>query len=434
MRLAIPAVGENIAWSVGQTLLLIIAGLIGPAAIAGVGITEMLRWAILAFSKAIGYSVVAVVSRRIGEDRPGEARLFACQAVTATAVIMGLAAGAAALNSHWILTVMGAAPEVVELSLPYTRLAFLSIIFQALNFVLGSILKASGNTRTPMAAMALKSLTQVSLGYTLAHGLAGLPAGGMQGLGLAVLSGWAAGCLVITRNLYTHFGLFRAGNWRQFVPRWALLKRLVILAVPAGVEELSIAAGQLLFTRILTSLGTAVFAAHMIGFNMSVYGHNVAIGISVASGTLVGQSLGAGNPSLAHRYGLWCTALGAGIITAYAITLWAVAGSFAGLYTQDSLVIEAFRQAAPLISVALPGFGLFTILAAGLRGAGDTRSPMTATITSLWLFRLGASYFFGIVLGWGLIGVWAGWAIDQWGRGFWVLNRFLAGKWKQLRV
>ncbi|MEX2356454.1 MAG: MATE family efflux transporter, partial [Thermaerobacterales bacterium] len=218
MSLSIPAVGENVAWTIGQTLLLIIAGLIGPAAIAGVGISEMLRWTILSFSKAMGYSVVAVVARRIGEDRPHDARLFASQAITATAAVMALAAVTAAVYSDWILTVMGLAPDVVELSVPYARLAFLSIVPQGLNFVLGSVLKAAGDTRTPMAAMGIKSLTQITLGFALVQGFAGLPGFGMHGLGLAVLIGWTVGSLIIARNMLHTFGIFRRGRWHEFIP------------------------------------------------------------------------------------------------------------------------------------------------------------------------------------------------------------------------
>jgi len=165
LRLSIPAVGENVAWSVGQTLLLVIAGLIGSEAIAGFGATESVRWFVATGIRAMSAGLVAVVSRRVGARRYHAARAFALQTLTVTVGLMTVLATLASMNARTILAVMGLSPRVVDLAAPHAQLAFLATIPQAVYVTLGSVLKASGDTRTPMLGMSLRSVVMVALGY-----------------------------------------------------------------------------------------------------------------------------------------------------------------------------------------------------------------------------------------------------------------------------
>lgn len=436
LRLAVPAVGENVAWNVGQTLMLIIAGVLGPAALAGVGATEAVRWFVVSAVRAMGTGVTALVARRVGAERYDEARRYAAQAIGLTVGTMTVVALIMALQAERVLAAMGLTPEVIALSAPYTRLAMLSIIPQTTCFLMGAVLKALGDTRTPMLAMATRSATVVLLSYVLVDGKLGLPVLGLPGIGLALVVAWTSGLLPLARALGAgrlHLSL-APGAWRDLYPRWETIRRVLAVAVPAGVEEISLSGGQLVFTRILTSLGTVAYAAHLIGFNIAGYGLNVAFGFAVAASTLVGQNLGARRPDRARALALWSLGLGVSFITLYALILVLAAGPMAGLFTADAAVVAAFRPAAPLISLSLPALGVFSILAGGLRGAGDTRGPMVATVVSQWTLRLVVAYTGGIVMGWGLPGVWAGWVLDQWVRATWISRRFRAGRWLTLEL
>ena len=74
------------------------------------------------------------------------------------------------------------------------------------------------------------------------------------------------------------------------------------------------------------------------------------------------------------------------------------------------------------------------ILASALRGAGDVRATMFITMFSTWVLRVGAGYFFGVYLGWGLFGIWLGWCSDFLVRAALILMRFRAGHWKAVKV
>lgn len=64
-----------------------------------------------------------------------------------------------------------------------------------------------------------------------------------------------------------------------------------------------------------------------------------------------------------------------------------------------------------------------------LRAAGDVKFTMTASIISMWLFRVGSSYVLGVMLGMGVLGVWIGMFIDWAARSVCFVARFVSGRW-----
>lgn len=82
----------------------------------------------------------------------------------------------------------------------------------------------------------------------------------------------------------------------------------------------------------------------------------------------------------------------------------------------------------------LPFLSAEMVLAGGLRGAGDTRTPMWVTLAGTALLRLTVVYLFVVAWGWGLAGVWWGTAVDWAGRTLLIWVLFRRGKWKQVRV
>lgn len=74
------------------------------------------------------------------------------------------------------------------------------------------------------------------------------------------------------------------------------------------------------------------------------------------------------------------------------------------------------------------------ILTSALQGAGDTKFPMYATIIGIWVIRVGIGYILAVRLGYGLLGVWCGYALDLLLRSVLLLIRFLKGKWQTIVI
>jgi Na+-driven multidrug efflux pump len=104
------------------------------------------------------------------------------------------------------------------------------------------------------------------------------------------------------------------------------------------------------------------------------------------------------------------------------------------LYTTQSDVVQLGGMLLVMIGLMQPFQAVAVILASALRGAGDTRATMLISVFTTWGLRVGLGYLFGIVLGFGLFGIWLGWCADFFVRATLIVLRFRTGKWKTLRV
>ena len=76
------------------------------------------------------------------------------------------------------------------------------------------------------------------------------------------------------------------------------------------------------------------------------------------------------------------------------------------------------------------GRGANIVLVQCLQAAGDIRIPVFVGVFGMWMFAVTLSYYFGIVLGWGLVGVWIAMAIDEIIRALIFVWRWQSGKWR----
>jgi len=151
----------------------------------------------------------------------------------------------------------------------------------------------------------------------------------------------------------------------------------------------------------------------------------------------VGGKMGPTLARMAKRAAHLCWAVGAGIMTAMGLVFIAVPEQLAALLASGEDVVRVKEMAAPLLRIAGPiqcFFGTYLVLSQCLRGAGDTRGPMTITYASTFLVRLPLAFVLGYVLGFGLNGVWFGLCGELVVRGCLYIARFRGGKWQRVTV
>ena len=201
----------------------------------------------------------------------------------------------------------------------------------------------------------------------------------------------------------------------------------------SGLEQLILRTGQIEFTRTVSGLGTTIFAAHQIGLNLMglSFAPNQAFGMTAT--TLMGQSLGAGQPEAAEKFGLRTRRLGM-LVAASVTTLFFFFGKYiARLYTDDLQVILLAAAALKILAVMQPLQSTQFILAGALRGAGDTRWPLYATMIGIWGIRVVFAKLF-IGMGFGLLGAWTANLLDQAFRSIVIYLRYNSGRWKTMKV
>jgi len=294
-------------------------------------------------------------------------------------------------------------------------------------------LRGAGDTRSPLLVMLVVNVINVAVAWPLTRGAFGLPALGVVGSGLGAASGQIFGGLMVLALLARGRGPLHLGL-KLVAPDFARLRRILNIGLPAGTEQVMLQLALLNLAAIISTFGTAAYAAHSVGLRISALSFLPGWGFSIAATTLVGQELGARRPERARQSAYAAFWMAFAVMFVMGAVLFIFEAPILRVFTGDSAVLEAGAIVIRMSALQQPVLAASFVFAGALRGAGDTRATMLITITSIWGLRLALAYVFGIVLGWGLFGAWLAIWCDFAFRSTMFYLRFRGGAWQTLRV
>ncbi len=433
LRLALPATAEQVLAMMVGIVDTYLVGHLGATSLAAVGLAA--QWTMLAATLfgAISTGSTALIARLVGardEDMANQ--------VVRQSMLLGLVIGAATTLlgislAQPALRLLGAASDVAAMGGSYLRLVSCVFLFSTLTFLGNACLRGAGDTRTPMAIMAVVNVVNIVVAWTFINGPFGLPKLGVLGSALGAASGAVVGGFLVVSTLLRGRGVLRLRLGHLHLD-WSLIRRILNVGLPTGVEQILLRVGFMVFASILSGLGTAAYAANQVAINGWSLSFMPGFGFSVAATTLVGQSLGAQRPDLAERRGMTTYWMGALTMTAIGLAFLFFPREIVSFFTNDPQVIALGTGPLRMAGWLQPISAASMIFSGALRGAGDTRYPMVATGLSIWLVRLPIAYVLAHVVGWGLQGAWVGMVADIGVRAAFNYLRFRSGRWKLVKV
>lgn len=385
---------------------------------------------------AAGFSVQT--AHLIGAEREKDARNVLYQAVICT-LLFGLALSAAGIGISRVLPVwLGGADEVCADASRYFLIYACALPASQLRQTAGSMLQCSGNMKIPSRlnilmcgldvlfnSLLIFPAREVSV-FQLSFTMAG------AGLGVTGAALGTALSEVVTAALMLYAVFFRSGRLRvQKGERRHLEKQClctaVRLALPMGLEHVILCGAQIASTRIVAPLGTISVAANSLAVTAESFCYMPGYGISAASTTLVGQSIGAGKRRLARQYAYLSVALGAAVMTCMGMLMFFAAPLMFSLLTPVLAIRELGVRVLRIEAVAEPLYAVSIVAAGALRGAGDTLVPSILNLASMWGIRITSAVL--LAPRFGLAGVWIAMCGELCVRGILFLVRLLRGKW-----
>ncbi len=434
-RLALPAIGENLLTTmvfIVDTLL--IGWLRDPAALAAVSLGGMFLNIANQLFAGIAVAATTLVAHAWGAGERERARRIAAQAI-----VVGVLFAVLAILVLWpaagpLLSLMGASERATSLGIQYVRIILVTSLLGFPMIVLNGILRGSGDTQTPMTVTLIMNVWNVLAAGALTFGVGPLPPLGLAGAAWGTASARLLGGVVALYIVMSGKRFLRI-HWSDLLRLdRTLIGQMVRLSLPIAGESIVTRSGFVLFMRIVSGLGEAPLAAHQIAVNVESLSYMPGFGLSVASTTLVGQSLGARRPDLAEksirtsmRFALVVMGMVGGIFALFGPSL-------ASLFGSTPEVVALAGSAIRIGAVEQLPIAVQMVLSGGLRGAGDTRTPMYATLLGTLLFRVPVVYFFAVYLGLGLDGVWWGTALDWTARAVVLYLLFRRGAWRRIRL
>jgi len=311
LTLALPAIAEQLLFTVVQMAALMIVGTLGASSIAAVGVSNQLHWLLQSAFWAFGAGTTTLVAQFTGACEPDLAEGAIKQAVMFSLVASVIVSSTGIVLAPGVLALMGAEPAVLAQAIGYLRMALVAAMFQSVSLCLSASLRGSGDTRTPFKVSSAGAGINVILIWLLVPGRWGLPALGVTGVGVGII----ASQVVV---MVTYLAVLLSGKCAvrlqslEFKLDTTMLRRLLTVGIPAALEHFLMSFGMTVFTRLVMTLGTVAFAAHQISVNITSASFMAGFGFSMAATALVGKSLGARDPDLATDYARATTRLGGG--------------------------------------------------------------------------------------------------------------------------
>lgn len=431
LQLAWPAVLGNLLYSTVAMVDIKIVGSLGASAVAAVTTGNRIFFVFQAVIMATSAGTTAMVARAWGAGDHDEA-----ERVTKISVIVGATVGLllslpGVLFSDMLASVFRLEADTVAQASDFIfYLSFFNGSF-AVAMILGTAVRAAGDTLTPLWLGAITNVVNVVLVYALVFGRLGAPEMGVKGA--AIATGTAFTLAALLSLLFWLKGWFRIGYARGRSFSSARLRQLVKIGYPSGLEQGAVQLGFILFLWIVSFYGTAPYAAYGIGVQILSFSFVVGFGFSIAASTHVGQLLGAQDPDGATRSGWRALNLSVASMVVLGALIIIFAEPIARFMIDDDEVVRLTVVFIYILGAVQPLMAIEFTLGGALRGAGDTRFPLLTTITGLVIVRGSVAALF-LWLGFSVEWIFAALIVDYIVKATMLVTRFRRGSWKTIEI
>lgn len=429
-----PATMESVLQMTVGIVATAMVGRLGAISIGAVGLGNRVSQLVWAVFRAIGTGATVLVARAIGQGDYSLGRRVALQAmilgITLVTIITFSIFGLASPLLQWF----GADGELFQTAMSYLRIVVFGMPFMAIMQITGAVMRGTGNTKTPMMIALIMNVINVIVSYTLIFGKFGFPVLGVRGAAYGAVFAQAISAGVALWVIYRPGFILSFSKIDKYKIEASEMRRLLRIGTPVAGEDLFWQFATIILTRWIVGFGAISLAANQLGLQAESLSYMPAAGFAIAATSFVGQSLGKEDPELATRYMKeifkWCIIFTS--ITAGALLLFPK--QILAMFTTDIEVIELAKYYLILMAVIQIPQQLTSSMVGALRGAGMTIPPMINAGIGIWLIRLPLSYVFGIVMGYGVMGVWVAMTLDIVIRFFLNLRLYIKGNWKRVEL
>ncbi len=329
--------------------------------------------------------------------------------------------------------------DIIEYEIVYFRIMCVGAMPMLIASVLGSFFTGRGDTKTVMLVNLAATLVNIVLDYALIFGKLGFPRWGVAGAAWATVAAYVFAVLIYFLLIMRQKHRQECNTLRGFALDFDLIRRLLRYGLPNGIQFMLDMCAFAVFLMFLGKIGKVALAATAIAFGINTLAFMPMLGIGTAISTLVGQALGKNQPTLAQRStwsGFYLTYVYMALL---ALGYWLLPGLFLYPFSlrADPAEFATIEPVAKRLLCFVAFYCLFDsgniIFAAALKGAGDTRFVMLLTVILSWVIVVFPSWL-AMEYGYGVYVAWAFATAYVCILAIVFLLRFLAGKWKTMRV
>jgi MATE family multidrug resistance protein len=408
-RLAAPLVVGQLALMTLNVVDLAMAGRLGAEPMAALAVATTFFYSIIVVAQGLVMGLDPFVSQAFGAGEHRRCGLWLLRGLVVAVVATVPVVLMLALAGGPLLRLLHQPAELIPTAEIYLRALCPGILFRLLYVVCRQVLQAQGRVALPVTVALLANAVNAVADYALIHGVWGVPAMGVVGVGLATSVCDAFMGLSLLGAVLAGPFLRGHGRWRLAeVLEIEALRRFFRVSLPLAFQT-GLEGWGFVFTGLMAGwLGATVVAGHQVAMNLAAVVYMVPLGLSSAVVVRVGHAVGRGDRPALGRAVAVGLGVGAGIALLTATLFTTLPGPLAGVYTRDAAVLALAVSLLPL-AAAFQLFDALQVVGLGvLRGLGDTRFPALASLLGFWALGLPIGGWLALPGGLGARGIWIG--------------------------
>lgn len=443
LALAWPTMLEQLMQTAVQYIDTAMVGSLGTQATAAVGATSTVNWLIGSSVSALGVGFLSFIAQAYGARNKEAASRAVMQAVIVTILVGTLFTALTLGLSGLVPVLMQVDPAIQELAGRYFFILYLPMLPRAASIIFGTVLRAAGDTRSPMKIGVLVNVINVTLNFLMIYPtreltLLGLtftmPGAGMGVIGAAIASAIAftVGGVCVTAVLWRHPMVSPRGQ--KFRPDWAILKPCLKTALPNMLQRFGTSLGYVAFASMINSLGEVATAAHTIANTVESAFYIPGYGMQTAAATLAGNAYGARDRERMKDLAAMFIPIEIGLMILSGGALFVMAPGLMGIFSESPEVIALGTAVLRMVAVSEPFYGFSIILEGMMLGVGNTKEPFAYNILGMWGVRIVGTFLCIRFLSGGLISAWGCMIAHNMLLFVLFLRCYLRGRWNPLEL
>ena len=415
LTLAWPTMLEQLMQTAVQYIDTAMVGSLGTHATAAVGATSTFAWLIGSTISAVSVGFLSFIAQACGANKPEEAKHASSQAVLATLVMGSILTVLVLSLSGMIPTWMQVDINIRQTASMYFFILYLPMLPRTASIIFGTILRAAGDTKTPMKVGVVVNLTNVILNFLfifptrtvqIFSQTIWIPGAGLGVIGAAIASAIAftVGGIYITIVLWNHPMVSPKGQ--SLKPDMNILRPCLKVAFPNMLQRFGTSLGYVAFASMINSLGEMSTAAHTIANTVESAFYIPGYGMMTAAATLAGNAYGAKDNQKMNDLASMFIPLEMILMAISGGFLFVLAPSLMSIFSKNPDVINLGVTVLRMVALSEPFFGYSIIVEGFMQGVGKTKDPFIYNIIGMWGVRIFGTFVCTKILNFGLVSAW----------------------------
>lgn len=382
IRFALPLLASSFVQLLYNTIDLLFAGVLGKEASAAVGASSLVITCIVGFFTGISVGNGVVVSQAVGEKNTAKIGRAVQTGVKASLIggiiltVIGITA------SRRILIWMQTPADILSAATDYARCYLLCMTPLVLYNMNAGIIRATGDSKTPMLAQLVGGVINVILDalviFVFQLGLVGIALASTVSQGIAAL--------ITLRYLLQTDGAARL-HFAGMKIDYGILKEILRIGAPAGLQSLVITLSNVFVQSKINGFGVNEIAAFASYFKVELLIYLPIVAIGQAAMTFTGQNIGANQFKRVKKGVRVCIAIGITYAACAAGLLLLFGKQVFWLFNRDIGVVSC---GLCIIRATFPFYWIYVVLEVlsnAIRGSGRSISPMILILLNICVLR-----------------------------------------------